>query len=70
VEDSMQTLETRKAALDALIADATLYEEARRDERVRVLAEHGEITRKLGEQEEQWLSLQNDLEDVEKQVNG
>ena len=62
VEQSMHTLETRKLQLDAAIADAGLYEDARKEERRKTLAEHGEVLKKLGELEEQWLALQEELE--------
>src|SRR5690606_21255720 len=62
VEADMARLETRKQALDTLIADASLYEDARRQERLDVLAEHGDISRQLGELEEAWLELQGELE--------
>src|SRR5690606_4613636 len=61
-EREMETLGARKAELDALIADAGLYEDARRDERIRVLAEHGEVARRLEQAEEAWLELQGELE--------
>ncbi|WP_299451357.1 ATP-binding cassette domain-containing protein [uncultured Pigmentiphaga sp.] len=64
VEDEMQKLEQRKRELDALIADPGLYEDARRDERLRVLAEHGDLQKRLGELEEAWLSLQEELEAI------
>ena len=60
----MQKLEQRKRELDALIADPGLYEDARRDERLRVLAEHGDLQKRLGELEEAWLSLQEELEAI------
>nr|MBF0682917.1 ATP-binding cassette domain-containing protein [Pseudomonas sp.] len=62
VESDMARLETRKQALDALIADVSLYEDARRQERIDVLAEHGEVSRQLGDLEEAWLELQGELE--------
>lgn len=61
-ETDMERVSARKAALDAMIADAGLYEEARRDERIRVLAEHGELAKQLDTIEEDWLGLQGQLE--------
>ncbi|MBU4612484.1 ATP-binding cassette domain-containing protein [Achromobacter sp. GG226] len=61
-EADMERVSARKAALDAMIADAGLYEDARRDERIRVLAEHGELTKQLETIEEDWLGLQGELE--------
>src|SRR5690606_29455644 len=62
VEADMARLETRKQALDTLIADASLYEDARRQARIDVLAEHGEVSKQLGDLEETWLELQGELE--------
>ncbi|MEI2415027.1 ATP-binding cassette domain-containing protein [Orrella sp. JC864] len=64
VEDEMERCRSRLAELDALVADPQLYTDARRDERVKVLAEHGELGKRLGEQEEQWLLLQEELESM------
>ncbi|GAA5234073.1 ATP-binding cassette domain-containing protein [Verticiella sediminum] len=64
-ETEMERMNGRKAELDALIADAGLYDEARRDERIRVLAEHGELTKRLDDIEEAWLALQEELERLE-----
>ena len=62
VEADMETCRTRVQALDALLADAGLYSDARRAERLATLAEHGEKSRTLAELEEQWLALQEELE--------
>ena len=62
VEADMARLETRKHTLDTLIADASLYEDARRQERIEVLAEHGDVSKQLAELEEAWLELQGELE--------
>ena len=62
VEADMARLETRKHALDTMIADASLYEDTRRQERIDVLAEHGEVSKQLDELEESWLELQGELE--------
>src|SRR5690606_20604675 len=62
VEADMARLETRKQAPDTLSADPPLYEDARRQERLDVLAEHGDVSKKLGELEETWLELQGELE--------
>ncbi len=64
VEAEMERSRKRLAELDALVADADLYSDARRDERVRVLAEHGEVGKQLGEQEERWLLLQEELDGI------
>jgi len=65
IETSMQAASQRLAQLDALIADADLYTEARRDERLKALAEHGDLQKQTTLLEEQWLELQQELEDLE-----
>jgi len=65
VESEMDKLRVRLQALDALIADADLYSDARRTERQQVMAEHGELGKRMENLEEQWLEIQTELEDIE-----
>ncbi len=65
LEAEMETLRTRLNALDAVIADAGLYADERRAERQQVMAEHGELTKRMASHEEQWLELQQELEEIE-----
>ncbi len=62
IETDMEHARERLHALDQLIADPDFYSEARRSERLKVLSEHGELTKKTNELEEQWLHLQEELE--------
>ncbi|GAA4338782.1 ATP-binding cassette domain-containing protein [Pigmentiphaga soli] len=62
IEQAMAALEARKQALDADIADPALYDDARKEDCRRVLAEHGDVLKQLGEHEERWLALQEELE--------
>ncbi|VFR20395.1 Glutathione-regulated potassium-efflux system ATP-binding protein [plant metagenome] len=62
VEAEMETCRQRVQELDARIADPELYTDARRDERQKVMAEHGESAKRLGELEESWLGLQEQIE--------
>jgi len=62
VEKELEQVQAKIAKLDTLIADPDLYSEARRQERVSSLAEHGELTKRAGQLEEQWLELQTELE--------
>ncbi len=64
LEAEMETLRTRLNALDAVIADAGLYADERRAERQQVMAEHGELTKRMASHEEQWLELQQELEEI------
>ncbi|ARP84597.1 ABC transporter [Bordetella genomosp. 8] len=66
VDAEMATLRKRLDTLDALIADADLYSDARRGERQKVMSEHGELAKRMDELEEQWLELQEAIEAVEK----
>jgi len=65
LEEQMQKLESRKRELDALIAGPDLYEESRKEECRRVLAEHGDLLKRLGEIEEEWLGVQEELEAID-----
>ncbi|NLC36989.1 MAG: ATP-binding cassette domain-containing protein, partial [Alcaligenaceae bacterium] len=67
VETEMERAAARMAELDVIIADADLYSDERRDERLRVLNEHGELTRRHGELEEEWLTLQEALETIDQE---
>lgn len=67
VEAAMEVASRRLATLDTLIGDADLYSDERRDERLKVLAEHGELTKQHGELEEEWLTLQEALEAIDQE---
>ncbi|WYX36183.1 ATP-binding cassette domain-containing protein [Achromobacter xylosoxidans] len=65
VEAEMEKLRAKLQALDAVIADPDLYSDARRAERQKVMAEHGEHGKRMETLEEQWLELQGLLEEIE-----
>jgi len=65
IEKELEQVQTKIAMLDSLIADPDLYTDARRQERVASLAEHGELTKRANLLEEQWLELQTELEALE-----
>ncbi len=65
VETEMEKLRVKLHALDAVIADPDLYSDDRRAERQKVMAEHGEFGKRMGELEEQWLELQGSLEEID-----
>ncbi len=67
VETEMELAAKRLADLDEVIADADLYTDERREERLRVLSEHGELSKRHGELEESWLELQEQLEAVDRE---
>src|SRR5690606_28833868 len=58
VEKDMESTSQRLAELDARIADPALYEDERRDERLKVLEQHGELSKHHQRLEEEWLQLQ------------
>ncbi|NQW83182.1 MAG: ATP-binding cassette domain-containing protein [Alcaligenaceae bacterium] len=62
LEKELEQVQGKLKALDASIADAELYTEARKDECVRILAEHGELTKRAANLEQSWLELQTQLE--------
>ena len=64
VEADMEYARLRLQELDALVADPGFYSDARRDERLKVLSEHGELTKQSGQLEEEWLTLQEELERI------
>ncbi|SAI42472.1 ABC transporter ATP-binding protein [Bordetella ansorpii] len=66
VETDMEKSRQRIQVLDALIADPDFYSDARRAERQQVMAEHGELGKKVDELEEQWLDIQESLEGIDK----
>ncbi|HYG41621.1 MAG TPA: ATP-binding cassette domain-containing protein, partial [Bordetella sp.] len=65
VEAGMDKTRTALQKLDEIIADADLYSEARRAERQQVLAEHGELGKRMQSLEERWLELQEALEGIQ-----
>jgi len=69
VETKMDTATQRLAELDLVIADAGLYDDERRDERLRVLSEHGELSKQHSALEEEWLLLQEELEAVDREFS-
>ncbi|TEA78046.1 ABC-F family ATP-binding cassette domain-containing protein [Allopusillimonas ginsengisoli] len=64
LETDMERTRTRLTTLDATIADASLYADERRSERQQVMAEHGELSKRMASLEEQWLELQLALEEI------
>src|SRR5690606_31927364 len=67
IETEMESAASRLQELDAVIADPELYGDDRREERLRVLSEHGELTKRHAELEESWLELQEELEAVDRE---
>src|SRR5690606_12336341 len=64
VESEMEKASERIVVLDALIADPDFYSDARRQERLKVLEEHGELSKRHGQLVEEWLELHEELEAI------
>jgi len=64
IEADMEAAGKRLQMLDALIADPEFYSDARREERLKVLEEHGDLSKRHGLLEEQWLEIQEELESL------
>ena len=64
IEKLMAQQSLRIEQIDALIADESFYSDERREERVKTLAEHGELSAKQAKLGEQWLELSSEIEDL------
>lgn len=64
VEQAMEKANARLQTLNALIADADLYADNRREERLKVLEEHADLSKQHAQLEEEWLTLQETLENM------
>lgn len=64
IEKELEDIQNQLKALDTLIADADLYSEARRQERVHTMTQHGELTKRHSQLEETWLELQSEIETI------
>jgi ATP-binding cassette subfamily F protein 3 len=62
VEKAMESATNRLQELDALIANPDFYSDERRDERLKALEEHGELSKRQQDLEEEWLEIQEELE--------
>jgi ATP-binding cassette subfamily F protein 3 len=65
VEKELEQTQMQVRTLDERIADPDLYSDARRQERMETLAKHGELTKCASELEDRWLSLQEELEQLD-----
>jgi len=65
VEAHIDALRARLQTLEATIAEADLYTDARRAERQQVLTEHGELAKRMQTLEDEWLAVQEELEALE-----
>jgi ATP-binding cassette subfamily F protein 3 len=64
LEKQLDSLNTRKAAVDAHLTDADIYADVNKEELKRLLLEQAELTKELGAVESEWLEQQEALEDL------
>lgn len=64
VEAQVEKNQMRIAEIDGFIADESFYSDDRRDERVKLLEEHGTLTRETQSLEEEWMTLLEQIEDI------
>ncbi len=64
LEKELELVQAQLAGLNTLIADPDFYSEARRQERVSSMAQHGELTKRSAQLEDGWLELQTALEEL------
>lgn len=65
IEKTMDEQRQRLSELDELIADPDFYSNAYKDQRPALLAEHGELSKNMDNNEESWLQLQEEIETIE-----
>ncbi len=65
LEKSMEQNKQRLQQLDELMSDPEFYGDQYKDQRPTLLTEHGEISKQLDNAEEQWLALQEQVEQIE-----
>lgn len=65
LEKRMDSQRARLEELDTLIADPDFYSDSYKDQRPALLAEHGELSKEIDNNEESWLLLQEEIEDIE-----
>ncbi len=64
VEAQVEKNQMRIAEIDGFIADESFYSDERRDERVKLLEEHGTLTRETQSLEEEWITLLEQIEEI------
>ncbi|MBV36065.1 MAG: ABC transporter ATP-binding protein [Rickettsiales bacterium] len=62
VEQELDKVQKRKAELDELMADQTLYDDANKGKLAELSTEYGEVNQRLETLEEDWLMLNEELE--------
>ena len=67
LEKQMDQCRQRLQELDALMADPNFYSDSYKEQRPALLAEHGELNKKLEQAEEQWLEWQEQIEHIEQE---
>ncbi|MDQ6989138.1 MAG: ATP-binding cassette domain-containing protein [Mariprofundaceae bacterium] len=64
LEQQLDKLHSKEAALNDALADSKLYEDSEKDRLIRLTSEHAAIKQQLAEVEEEWMMLSEELEQV------
>ncbi|NEN76253.1 ATP-binding cassette domain-containing protein [Pelistega sp. NLN82] len=64
IEKTVEQNQARLTQIDTFIADEDFYSEARREERVKLLEEHGNLSRDTSILEEEWMTLLEQIEAI------
>lgn len=65
LEKQMEKQRLRLTELDTLIADPDFYSDNYKEQRPTLLAEHGELSKSIDQNEEDWLLIQEEIEAIE-----
>jgi ATP-binding cassette subfamily F protein 3 len=64
LDEQMAKLNERKSAIDAQLADPTIYNEEKKDALKALIVDQAYVARELAQFEAEWLALQEQLESV------
>ena len=65
LEKALEKLNAEKAALDARLADESIYESAQRELLAQSVKRQGEVSAELAQLEEDWLMLQDEIDTID-----
>jgi ATP-binding cassette subfamily F protein 3 len=68
VESAMEKAQLRLQELDTLMQDPDFYSDSYKDQRPALMTEHGELTKTHQTLEEEWLEIQEAMEEIGRQV--
>lgn len=67
IERDMEKAQQRKAEVDQQLSDSDIYQDANKDKLKKLLAEQATLNQQLNQIEEQWLTLSEELEQLEQE---